>query len=45
MVRYLIRLLVDFPQWFFLHVLIPLLFPNQVQNKKDKDGHESVGGD
>ncbi|MDP3090898.1 MAG: hypothetical protein Q8N04_09485 [Nitrospira sp.] len=29
----------------FLHVLIPLLLPDQVQNKKDKDGHESVGGD
>ncbi len=26
-------------------VLIPLLLPDQVQNKEDKDGHESVGGD
>jgi hypothetical protein len=29
----------------FLPVLIPLLLPDQVQDKKDKDGHESVGGD
>jgi hypothetical protein len=33
------------PQPFSWHVLIPLLLPDQVQNKEDKDGHESVGGD
>jgi len=45
LVRHLIHGSVDFPQRFSLHVLIPLLLPDQVQDKKDKDGHESVGGD
>jgi hypothetical protein len=36
---------VDFSQRFPWHVPIPLLLPDQVQNKEDEDGHESVGGE
>jgi hypothetical protein len=36
---------VDFPQRFSWHVPVPLLLPDQVQNKEDEDGHESVGGE
>jgi len=37
--------MVDFPQRFSWHVPIPLLLPDQIQNKEDEDGHESVGGE